>query len=161
MPYLASVGVDRSTASQIAMFIPIVSIPARFVYGWLCDTIKKSHATAISVGLSGIGLFLFATIDGSSSGLIIAFLIVFGLGLGGMMPIMLPINREYFGTKKIGTILGLTGILLSLGSIVTPPLAGWLYDTQGVYGPIWLILGGLCVLGALLMLTMPPPSIRA
>ena len=160
MPYLKSVGVDRSTASQVAMFIPIVSLPARFAFGWLCDIVRKKYAVAVSVGLSGVGLFLFSMIDRGSSGLIVAFLIVFGLGLGGMSPLIAPINRDYFGTKRIGTILGLTGILPSLGSIITPPLAGWVFDTRGFYDPTWSILGGVCVLGALLMLTMPSPRNR-
>ena len=71
---------------------------------------------------------------------------------------MPPIVREYFGTKKFGTIFGLTSIFITIGVITTPPLAGWVYDTRGVYDPIWLIFSGICMLGAILMLAMPQVS---
>jgi sugar phosphate permease len=143
MPYLSSIGMERSTASMIIMYISIVSIPSRFIFGWLSDIFKKSHVIAASMVLTSIGLFLFSIIDGSSFGLIVGFI---------------TIMRDYFGVKKFGTILGLGGIPLTIGVISTPPLAGWIYDVRGVYDPIWLIFSGVCMLGVILMLTLPQPS---
>jgi len=157
MPYLASLGVERSTASMMAMFIPIVSIPSRFAFGWLCDVVKRSHVIIVCSVITSVGVFLFSSIDGSSSGSIVGFVIVFGLGLGGVTPLMAPILRQYFGARNFGAISGLAGVAYMLGSVITPPLAGWVFDTRGVYHPMWLILGGVCLLGAVLMLTIPPP----
>jgi MFS family permease len=66
--------------------------------------------------------------------------------------------REYFGSKKFGSIFGLGSIFITIGAISTPPLAGWVFDTRGVYDPIWLILSGICMLGAILILTLPRAS---
>ncbi|HEY86439.1 MAG TPA: MFS transporter, partial [Dehalococcoidia bacterium] len=158
MPYLASLEIERSTASMIIMFISIVSIPSRFVFGWLSDIFRKSYLIAVSMVLTSIALYLFSIIDGSSFGLIIGFVIVYGFVVGAYISLMPPIIREYFGTKKFGTIFGLTSIFITIGAITAPPLAGWVFDTRGVYDPVWLIFSGVCVLGAILMLTIPQAS---
>jgi MFS family permease len=140
------------------MFISIVSIPSRFVFGWLSDIFRKSYLIAVSMVLTSIALYLFSIIDGSSFGLIIGFVIVYGFVVGAYISLMPPIIREYFGTKKFGTIFGLTSIFITIGAITAPPLAGWVFDTRGVYDPVWLIFSGVCVLGAILMLTIPQAS---
>jgi MFS family permease len=158
MPYLASLGVERSTASMIVMFISIVSIPSRFVFGWLCDIFRKSYVISASMVLTSIGLFLFSIIEANSIWLIAGFVIVYGSVVGAYISLRPPIIREYFGTKKFGTILGLGSIPFTIGVIATPPLAGWVFDTRGVYDPIWLIFSGVSILGAILMLTIPQAS---
>ncbi len=44
------------------------------------------------------------------------------------------------------------------GTVVSPPIAGWVYDSLGTYGPIWLILGGLALVGAIIMFILPSPD---
>jgi sugar phosphate permease len=155
IPYLSSIGVERSMAGMIVMFIAIVNIPSRFVFGWLSDIFKKKYMAIISMILTSVGMFLFSILDGNSIGLIIGFVIIYGFGAGTQMSLRPPIMREYFGTRKFGSIFGLASIFTTIGIVTTQPLAGWIFDTRGVYYPIWLVLSGICMLGALLMLTLP------
>jgi sugar phosphate permease len=158
MPYLSSLGIERASASMIVMYIYIVSIPSRFVFGWLMDIFRKNYVIAASMVLTSVGLFLFSIIDSGSFGSIAGFVIVYGFIVGGQISLRPPIIREYFGTKKFGTILGLSGIFITIGVIVSPPLVGWFFDTYGVFNPVWLILSGICMLGTILMLTIPQTS---
>ena len=158
MPYLESVGIERSTASMVAMFLPIISIPSLLAFGWLSDIYRRNYIIAATMLLSSVGLFLLSIIDGSSFGLIAGFVIVYGAGFGAQMSLRPPIMREYFGSKKFGAIFGLGSIFITIGAISTPPLAGWIFDTRGVYDPIWLVLSGVCMLGAILILTLPRAS---
>ena len=158
MPYLVSLEIERSTASMVVMFISIVSIPSRFAFGWLCDIFRKSYVAAASMISTSVGLFLFSIIDTNSAWLTVGFVILYGFGRGAQITIMPPIIREYFGTRKFGTIFGLTSVFITVGVITTPPLAGWVYDTRGVYDPIWLIFSGICMLGAILISTLPQAS---
>ncbi|MFC2034878.1 MFS transporter [Chloroflexota bacterium] len=160
MPYLVSLGITRTTASMVAMFVPMASIPARLTYGWLADIFPKKYVFATANVLTGIGLFCFSIIGGDSSVIIVLFVVFFGFGLGGLLPIRAPIIREYFGTKNFGTIFGITFVFLTLGTIISPPIAGWVYDVRGVYDPYWLILGGIAMVAAVSMLTMPLPLRR-
>ena len=156
MPYLTSVGMKRSSASLVAMLVPLVSLPVRIPFGMLADVFKKKYVMAFSISLIGVGVLLFRFIDGSSFVLTLVFAITLGFGMGGFMPIRPPIIREYFGTQNFGTIFGLTSIFITIGAVASPPLAGWVYDTLGTYDPMWLILGGLAMVGAIVMLIIPP-----
>jgi sugar phosphate permease len=158
MPYLTSLGIERSTASMIIMAVYIINIPARLAFGWLSDIFRKKYIISASMFLTSIGLFLFSIIDGSSLGLIIGFVIVYGIGYGQLISLMPPTIREHFGTKNFGTIFGLISILVTIGAVVTPPLTGWVFDIRGVYDPVWLIFSGTCMLGAVLTLSMPQVS---
>jgi MFS family permease len=82
----------------------------------------------LSIGLKGVGLFLFWLIGRGSLGLIPLFVILFGLGSGGMTPLRTPIIRDYFGIKRFGTILGITSIFTTISMVASPPLGGWILD---------------------------------
>jgi len=158
MPYLTSLGIERSSAGLIAMLVPLVSLAVRIPYGMLADVIKKNYVMAIVIWLLSIGMVIFGFIDGSSLGLVLLGAITFGLGIGGFATLRTPLVREYFGTKNFGTIFGLNSIFATVGLVAAPPLVGWVYDTMGVYSPAWLGLGALAMVGAVVMLTIPPTT---
>ncbi|MFC1987948.1 MFS transporter [Chloroflexota bacterium] len=158
IPYLTSLGVARSTASMVAMSIPLVSLTARLPFGWLADTFPKKYVWAVSIGLTSAGTFLFELVDGNSFILMYAAVLVIGLGLAGSGPLKTPTIREYFGTKNFGTILGFIKTFSMVGLLIFNPLAGWVFDTRGTYSPIWFIYAGLAMIGTILMLTAPTAS---
>ena len=159
MPYLSSVGMERSTASMVAMAVCLAAIPGRLGWGWLGDVSPKKYVIAAALVLTSIGLFFFSLIDAASSFMLIAaFVVVFGLCVVGLRTVTPAILREYFGIKRFGTIFGLTSVFTTIGTAICQPMAGWMYDTRGVYDPIWLVYSGLCLAAAIVMLTIPPAS---
>ncbi len=62
---------------------------------------------------------------------------------------------EYFGRSKFGTILGFMMGMMALGSIVGPLLAGWVFDSWGIYYPAWLAFACLVFVALILMATTP------
>ncbi len=157
MPYLVSIGIARTTAGLVASAVPLVSLGARLLFGWLADVFPKRYVAATSMALSSLGLFIFSQISDDSLVLIITFVIIFGISLGGVLPLRAPLIQEYFGTKKFGSIFGLTRFFTTIGIVVAPPIAGYIFDTRGEYYPTWIIMSGLTLLGAILMLVMPAP----
>jgi len=160
MPYLVSLGIERSNAGLVAMVVPLVSLAVRIPYGVLADKFRKNYVIAIVIGLLSVSMFIFWSIDGSSFGLVLLGAIALGLGIGGLASLRPPIIREYFGTKNFGAIYGLSGVFATVGMVTAPPLAGWIYDTSGIYGQAWLILGILAMVGVIIMLTLPPATRR-
>jgi MFS family permease len=155
MPYLVSIGIERRTAGTVAMLTPMVSLVARIPYGFLADAFTKKYVMALSIGLKGVGLFLFWLIGRGSLWLIPLFVILFGLGSGGMTPLRTPIIREYFGIKRFGTILGITSIFTTISMVASPPFGGWVFDRIGNYQPVWLAFIVLALAGVILMITTP------
>ncbi|MFH1383015.1 MAG: MFS transporter [Chloroflexota bacterium] len=157
VPYLSSptVGLSRAEAAMVTMVFLLLGVPARFMWGWLADIFQKRYLTAISIAMMAVGLFFFAGIKDSSFWMAVAFIVVFGIGFGGANPLRATIVREYFGARHFGSIFGLQQIFVTVSSVITPPLAGWVYDARGTYDPIWLVLAFTTAVGAVLMFTMP------
>ncbi len=157
MPYLETNGVSRQMASVIAMAVPLASLPARIGLGWLADRYSKKNVTAMAIALSGLGLLLFASISYNPPVLIVLYVIVLATGMGGLTPLPPPLMREHFGTRRFGSIFGLSGIFITVGAVSAPLLVGMTVDRIGGYGVSWWALGALAFVGAAVMYTMPRP----
>ncbi|MDD5039272.1 MAG: MFS transporter, partial [Dehalococcoidales bacterium] len=162
MPYLTSLGMDRSAASMVVMYYMVVSIFARVPAGMLSDIFRKSNVIAISVALQTAGVVCIWLMGATSPlWLILLFALSYGLGVGGVNPLRGPILKEYFGIKNFGAIFGLAGIFQTLASVLSQPLAGWIYDTRHDYKGWWLALIVFGLLTLAVTLTMPRPRKRS
>jgi MFS family permease len=75
---------------------------------------------------------------------------IFGFIYAGIMPLYAVLIRENFPMRMMGTIMGGTGMAGSLGMATGPVLGGWIFDTTGGYGALYLTSFGLG-LGAFLI----------
>lgn len=150
MPYLGSVGVPRATAGIVAGAIPLFSIIGRFGLGWLGDVFDKKYVMVWALFLMGLGMLAFCYVQ--VTGVVFLFLLLFAPGYGGAMVIRGAILREYFGRDSFGKMIGILMGFGSIGGIIGPTLAGWVFDTLGSYNIIWLVFCGIIGLAVLLML---------
>lgn len=156
MTYLSTVGIERSLASFVASGIPIMTIVSRLGFGWLGDRFDKRWVMASGYILMFFGLLLFTTVTMTSTWLLIPFLIIFGLGYGAPIPVMPAILREHFGSAHLGTLIGFVMGVSMVGSIISPPLTGWIFDTFGSYQIAWFICAGFAIVGTVSMISIPP-----
>jgi MFS family permease len=155
MPYLSSIGIPRITSSLVASAIPLISIGGRLSFGWFGDRFDKRWVTALGLALVGSSLLFFSYVATIGTWLLIPFVILFGIGFGGPVPMSVALVREYFGRARLGTVLGLATGIAYLGSIVGPPLTGWIFDTYGSYQGAWFTLAGVAIAGMLSFVTAP------
>jgi MFS family permease len=89
-----------------------------------------------------------------------AVALVFGLAYGGVMPLYAVIAREYFPMRIMGTVFGAGAMASSMGMALGPAIGGWIYDTTGGYG--WLYIGsfGMGLGAAAIALIFPPLPMR-
>jgi OFA family oxalate/formate antiporter-like MFS transporter len=156
MPYLSHVGISRPTASLVAAAIPLCSIAGRFGFGWMADVFEKKYVMAMTYFLMGIGLVAFCYVQ--VKWFLFLFLLLFPLGLGGSMVLRGVILRDYFGTSSFGTMLGIVSGSASIGAIIGPTLAGWVFDTLRNYQFAWLALIVLIALAILMILGIKKPK---
>jgi MFS family permease len=155
MPYLSSIGIPRATSSLVAMAVPLVTIAGRLSFGWFGDRFDKRKVTASGMALMTIGMLLFNYIDIAGAWLLVVFIIIFGIGYGGPVPMSVALIREYFGRASLGTILGLAMGVAYVGSLIGPPLAGGLYDAYGSYRGAWFIMAGVAFVGMISLIITP------
>ena len=150
MPYLGSIGMSRSRAGLVAAAIPVISVAGRISLGWLGDIFDKRYVMALAFGFMGAGMvaFCFARVEWS----LFLFLLFFPPSLGGMMVLRGATLREYFGRESFGKMIGIVMGSASVGGIIGPTLAGWVFDSLGSYHSIWLALSGLAGVAVILVL---------
>ena len=85
---------------------------------------------------------------------------IFGFIYAGIMPLYNVLVRENFPMRMMGTIMGGTGLGGGLGMAIGPVLGGWIFDTTGGYGALYLTSFALG-LGAFLIATTFRPFTRA
>ena len=65
-------------------------------------------------------------------------------------PLMQSIRADYFGRNAIGMILGLSAVIIALGQIAGPMVAGMLADLTGNYRAGFTVLALTAGCGSLL-----------
>ena len=161
MPYLSSIGVVRSMSSLVATAIPLTSIVGRLGFGWLGDKLNRKGVTAISFAMMCLGALCFGYAATAGIWLLVPFFILFGIGYGGSNTMRPSLIREFFGRTNFGTIFGFIMGVNMLGSMLGPPLAGWVFDTWGSYQGMWFVLVALGAAAAFTILSTPPITTAA
>jgi MFS family permease len=136
MPYLAVLGVDRTTAGVIAAAVPLSSIAGRFGLGWMSDIMDKRLVHAACFVFMALGTAAFCFMDRMWA--VGIFLVFFPLGFGGSMVVRSALLRHFFGVRVFGKALGVTFGAASMGGIAGPTIAGWGYDVLGNYQLVWV-----------------------
>ena len=143
MPFFSSIGVKRSISGLIISAVPLIGIVGRIGFGWLGDRIDKMKIATLALALTGLGTLTFMYVTADRVWLIITFIVVYGIGWGGIVPMLSGLVIKYFGRNRVGTIVGCINSVMMLGTVTGAPLAGWIYDVKGSYQMAWLIMGSL------------------
>jgi len=160
MPYLSSIGFTRSFSSLMASAIPLTSIVGRLGFGWLGDKFDKRRIASIGFVLVSLGLLSFGYVATGGAWMLVPSIVIIGLGYGGPVPMMPALVREYFGTVRLATVLGLVMGVAQIGNMVGPPLAGLAFDRLGSYQVAWFGLAGLIIVGMISLLTTPQLAVK-
>jgi MFS family permease len=155
MPYLSTMNIPRSSSSFVASSIPLISIAGRISFGWFGDRFNKKRLAASGYILMIIALLLLIYINELGMWILIPFIIIFGLGFGGPVPMAISMLLQVFGRARFGTIVGTCMGVLMIGNIIGPPLAGWIFDKYGSYQGAWFIFIGVTLAGMISLLTIP------
>jgi MFS family permease len=156
MPYLSSIGIPRAISGWVAGALPVMTIAGRLGVGWFGDKFDKRWVTGSGMALLALSMLMYSYVNVFGTWLLMLFAVLFGIGYGAQVPMSVAIVREYFGRARLGTIIGLTTGVAYVGSLIGPPLAGWIYDAYGSYQGAWFTMTGLSVAGMVSYLTAPP-----
>lgn len=156
MPYLSSVSITRSTAALSATAIPLLSIVGRLGFGWLGDRYDRRRVAASGFAIMIVGLVVFQMVSQPVSGLLIPFIITFGVGWGGLSAMRPALMRQFFGRGNFGKIHGFSVGIVMLGAITGTFVPGLIFDTFGSYQSVWYAIAGAAIIGLIAVATVPP-----
>ncbi|MFC1934078.1 MFS transporter [Chloroflexota bacterium] len=158
VPYLESVYVPTAIAATAVTGLTLCSLIGRLGFGFLGDLTSKRYLMAVAYTLQAIGIFVFAFADFNRAWLIVLFLLAYAPGYGAPKPLRAALQADYFGTRSFGTIMGLMASMSMIAALVSPVVAGWIFDVTGSYRLAWQLFA-LATLPAIpLMLLAKPPK---
>ena len=124
--------------------------------GWLIgDRYQKRLIAAYCMLMHAVGLLMLTYATGPA--MLAAFALLHGGAWGLRGPMMQAIRADYFGRRSIGMILGLSSMIIVIGQIGGPMLAGMLADLTGSYRTGFTVLALLAGLGSLFFLLARKP----
>jgi cyanate permease len=160
IPFLTDRGMDLTVAAATMSVYITASIPARFLGGALIDRMRIQHmryALAGSFALQTVGVTLFL-FNQESMAVLYTFFVLYGIGMGAVMPMTPVLRARYFGRKSFGTIAGWSRALTIPVGVIGPVLAGWIYDTTGSYEIAFQLFAVTLAMSAVIMLFVAPPN---
>jgi sugar phosphate permease len=122
---------------------------------WIGDRFEKRILCALCMlgHMSGLLFLTYAT----GPAMIVAYAILHGTAWGLRGPFMHAIRADYFGRSAIGMILGLSSMIVVIGQIGGPMIAGILADMTGNYRTGFTTLALLAGLGSAFFLLAKRP----
>ena len=151
--YALACGLPAMTAVTIYSAEGIAGLAGRLLFGVLGDRYgaRRIVVLGLMVQAIGAGAYYFAR----SAGEFYAVAILFGMAYGGVMPLYAVIAREYFPMRIMGTVFGGAAMISSLGMALGPALGGWLFDTYGGYGLLYVGSFGVGLAAVAMALAFP------
>ncbi|MBI4641272.1 MAG: MFS transporter, partial [Candidatus Tectomicrobia bacterium] len=153
---LTDLGISPQLAANSLGLMSFMSLPGRLVFGWLGDFFNKRFLVALCFLLQSVAFYILANISSMTD--VWIFVVVYGIGWGGAVPVQNSMRADYFGRRAFGTITGAITALTTLTSAVGPLLAGSIHDLTQSYRPAFLLFTGTCLLGAILLYFAKPPE---
>ena len=152
--YAIVCGIPAVMAATIYSVEGIAGMGGRLGFGVLADKLGAKNVLAWGLliqAFGALGYFFASTLGGfyAAAGL-------FGFVYAGIMPLYAVLARENFPLRMMGTIIGGSSMAGSLGMATGPLLGGWLYDTTGGYGSLYLTCFGMGIGAFLIALTFRP-----
>lgn len=140
------IGLSDARAAAALGLMALFSLPGRFGFGWLGDVIEKRYVMVMALVLQAIGIFILANIN--ALWMVYLFVVVYGLGYGGTIPVQFALRAEYFGRRHYATISGVAQFVLMPFTVAGPVFAGWVYDVTGSYYWAFILFVATSLLGA-------------
>jgi len=147
------------SVAQAALVITLMTVAqvGGVLVGWaIGDRFQKRLIAAFCMLMHAAGLLMLTYAAGPV--MLVAFAVLHGGAWGLRGPFMQAIRADYFGRRSIGMILGLSSIIVVIGQIGGPMVAGVLADLTGNYRAGFTVLALLAGLGSLFFLLAKRPG---
>jgi sugar phosphate permease len=153
--FTESAGLSEGLAAATVTAMTLLSLVGRLGFGQLADTMDKRYVMAVAYALIALSLLLYATVYNGWQ--VLYVLPIFAVGFGGSIPVRPAFQAEYFGLRAFGAIQGMAFTIATLGGLLGPVFAGWVYDTTESYRVAFAVLAAGSLLAVPLVLSVGSP----
>jgi MFS family permease len=154
IPYLVGLGYSATTAASMSSVMFAFSAAGTFLIGPVADRLNGRTALALVYVLGAIGLLLLL---GARVGVLLGtYVVLFGL-VANTPTVLIPmVMVESLGIRRLGSVLGLSGIFATIGFAAGPILAGRIFDVTRSYFDAFALFVLLAIVSAAAIATCLP-----
>ena len=157
--HLRDLGHPLQAAALVISTMTLSSLLAKAVVAVVGDSVDPRYVWAAFTAVCAVGLLL--AIDARSTLQVYVFSVCIGSGFGAMIVCLMAVLSNYYGLQAYASIVGLAIAIQTSVSAMAPYFAGLLYDRMHTYTPAFYCVAALCVAGAVTLLLIRPPHLRA
>jgi MFS family permease len=130
--YLTGIGYTSTFAATVVSLFLIVTTAGTLLGGPLADRFSARWGMVTTYILSSLGML---GLMAASHPIALAMNILAGGFAAGALSVQMPLVMiESLGLKRLGSIMGITGIFFTIGAAVGPVATGRIFDATGSYG---------------------------
>jgi sugar phosphate permease len=148
-------GYTLEQASLVYTLLTVSQIGGVAIGWWIGDRYEKRLIAAVCMLMHMSGLL--ALTYAANVAMVLAFAVLHGGAWGLRGPFMQAIRADYFGRSAIGMILGLSFMIIVVGQVGGPMIAGIFADLTGSYTIGFTLLAVLAGLGSLFFVLAHKP----
>ena len=151
LPFTNDHGFRPEVAAQILSTFAVFSLGGKVTFAALGDRVDLRALLAVSGALGLLAFLAFA----NAGNLTIVFVgsALFAFGLAIAVPLWGALVARVFGNEGLGAVMGTMSVFVTLLSVISPALFGFIRDKSGSYTGAYLLSAALTAL-ALLMLSL-------
>jgi MFS family permease len=162
--FAEGVGYSPLIAPLFMAFAVGISVPGRFLFGWLTDRIAPQFLMAFAglmLGCSALALYLLVIRFGMIDYVPIwTFGILQGTGIAASTVVLPILVGRCFGDLEFGKIQGLVMAGFAFGVILGGPSAAKIFDTTGSYAWAFVLCGAVGAISMVLVLLVRPEALH-
>jgi sugar phosphate permease len=150
-------GYSVSSAALVVTLMTSMQVVGILIGGTIGDRFDKRIITGTCMLMHMVGLLLVTY--AVSLPMVIAFAVLHGMAWGIRGPLMQAMRADYFGRSSFGVIMGLSALIIMVGQIGGPLIAGAMADQTGSYDLGFTLLAVLAGAGSLFFLFAKRPTL--
>ena len=155
IPYLQDIGFATGIGALAITVYGICTVSVRPLWGMLGDRFPVRKLIVVQSFLTASSVLLLIYVAGLP--MLFAFMIFFGVTMGGSFILRPLIVANYFGRNHLGAISSLMRPFNGFTGAIGPVFVAAVYDLHGSY--YWsfvMVMIGFAVTGAVILLAKPP-----
>ena len=159
VPFLLEHDFSAAEASAAILFYGVLSGLSRPLWGLAGERVPARFLMAGSTMVTGVSILFFLKIG--SLPLLIAYMAVAGVAMGGFLILQTLLTAAYFGRAHLGGVTAIMRPAAMVSSALSPLVIGALYDLNESYALAFLLAAAAWFIAGIVVLLAKPPMARA
>ena len=142
--YLIGVGYAANFAAGVLSAIFFLTSIGKLAMGLFADRVSARVALTVNFAFSMLGMAML--LGAARVAPLLGFIVFYGLTVGAPLVLMPMVMAESLGIRRLGSVMGITGMFATAGAAIGPVLAGRIFDVSGSYSAAFSVFVAMWLL---------------